>query len=133
MTGVPITESCVAGVYTPAFVERYLSRSRFDRNARGVAGVYTPAFVERQRMFSCLRGGVTRVAGVYTPAFVERAACSLAGKAAGQVSPEFILRPSLSVQYVKQLVVAILRVSPEFILRPSLSVQNAVSSVSSCR
>ena len=60
----------VAGVYTPAFVERLGSVSR--RPARGcVAGVYTPAFVERL-------GSVSRrpargcVAGVYTPAFVER-------------------------------------------------------------
>ena len=61
----------VAGVYTPAFVER-LSFGRIGGGALGcVAGVYTPAFVERSTL-STLAAGWTSVAGVYTPAFVER-------------------------------------------------------------
>ena len=62
----------VAGVYTPAFVER--SRRPLPsapRNPR-VAGVYTPAFVERRSRASESQGQADGVAGVYTPAFVER-------------------------------------------------------------
>ena len=63
------------------------------------------------------------VAGVYTPAFVERRIGDRGKRSVDRVSPEFILRPSLSD--VAQATTAVrtgrLRVSPEFILRPSLS------------
>ena len=60
----------VAGVQTPAFVERPSSSRRMPRT-RCVAGVQTPAFVERGRRWwtAIWPGGV---AGVQTPAFVER-------------------------------------------------------------
>ena len=101
----------------------------------GVAGVYAPAFVERpKRSAVILVAG--RVAGVYAPAFVERGArhslrrslCS--GLRSGNsgttttvtVSPEFMLRPSLSAREIAALTLAPdLKVSPEFMLRPSLS------------
>ena len=91
------------------------------RPLAGVAGVYTPAFVERVAKYSMVFQDQAGVAGVYTPAFVERAAWPRYGPAAAQVSPEFILRPSLSVVGLGGTVGCRRRVSPEFILRPSLS------------
>ena len=38
---------CVAGVQTPAFVERHRGRLSSKGGSAGVAGVQTPAFVER--------------------------------------------------------------------------------------
>ena len=68
-------DSGVAGVQTPAFVERIRAGRRpvIDRSGTSVAGVQTPAFVERGR-----------------PAVMH-------GRAEEHVSPEFRLRPSLSV------------------------------------
>ena len=61
----------VAGVYAPAFVERYTKVYDSGRNAPCVAGVYAPAFVEREeRQTKAKKRGC--VAGVYAPAFVER-------------------------------------------------------------
>ena len=62
-----------------------------------VAGVYTPAFVERSSFAPTPSPAARRVAGVYTPAFVERPRIGPATTADHGVSPEFILRPSLSV------------------------------------
>ena len=62
----------------------------------GVAGVYTPAFVERARSSGHPARTAVRVAGVYTPAFVERTPAARRGRHPAPVSPEFILRPSLS-------------------------------------
>ena len=62
----------VAGVYTPAFVERRCQPGRSPFFPECVAGVYTPAFVERGARVEDLAATETRVAGVYTPAFVER-------------------------------------------------------------
>ena len=89
--------SGVAGVQTPAFVERRSStaarspagrvspefRLRPSLSVRvvahppsrpggGVAGVQTPAFVERRGTSPRSPPGCGRVAGVQTPAFVER-------------------------------------------------------------
>ena len=67
------------------------------------------------------RPGAAGVAGVYAPAFVERAAIRRRRTAwRRRVSPEFMLRPSLSDRQAvpRQLQ---RRVSPEFMLRPSLS------------
>ena len=66
--------TCVAGVYTPAFVERWTTWRGAWRVSPRVAGVYTPAFVERTRYPEPSKSSVTTagVAGVYTPAFVER-------------------------------------------------------------
>ena len=188
----------VAGVYAPAFVERgdnwqiiegaeqvspefmlrpslsvrYRSRPRIALRRR-VAGVYAPAFVERARAWGHSRASMKRVspefmlrpslsegncdsvvihlggsvAGVYAPAFVERIRPSRkAFRSARHVSPEFMLRPSLSAAlswagscmaggvagvYAPAFVERRLprqlrnsrrgRVSPEFMLRPSLS------------
>ena len=134
----------VAGVQTPAFVERSPSPARSPSRAQCVAGVQTPAFVERpkqQRYILHLlrvspefrlrpslsvpperdtRGRRGGVAGVQTPAFVERCGDWSVTTATEVVSPEFRLRPSLSgpgfhVRTIRRLV------SPEFRLRPSLS------------
>ena len=85
----------VAGVQTPAFVERS-STVRRDRGWSGVAGVQTPAFVERSRRFAQAgprRGGV---AGVQTPAFVERSPRwrwqSARSRVAGVQTPAFVER-----------------------------------------
>ena len=63
----------VAGVQTPAFVERRRRRAACRIRPTGVAGVQTPAFVERFRA-STFDASMhrPRVAGVQTPAFVER-------------------------------------------------------------
>ena len=61
------------------------------------------------------------VAGVYAPAFVERLTAGQCNALHGApVSPEFMLRPSLSVRGVRYGA-RNLRVSSEFMLRPSLS------------
>ena len=65
-------------------------------NRTGVAGVYTPAFVERLTglLMLCWQG--RRVAGVILrPSLSELPGARLRA-AAARVSPEFILRPSLS-------------------------------------
>ena len=86
----------VAGVYPPAFVERWAARAAGWARRAGVAGVYPPAFVER-RLWDVMDNIARRgVAGVYPPAFVERAIASDAMLRVGEVSPEFTLRPSLS-------------------------------------
>ena len=65
----------VAGVQTPAFVERSQGRPR-GAGSRGacVAGVQTPAFVERRPPLTMYGSAefLVGVAGVQTPAFVER-------------------------------------------------------------
>ena len=63
------------------------------------------------------------VAGVYTPAFVERSLTTKRPDKFRRVSPEFILRPSLSVGSPIHQSGYLTGVSPEFILRPSLSVR----------
>ena len=64
-----------------------------------VAGVQTPAFVER-RSFRCPpQRTSSRVAGVQTPAFVERCRQDDVARGALAVSPEFRLRPSLSAPH----------------------------------
>ena len=107
-----------------------------------VAGVQTPAFVERRRAIvspvsapvspefrlrPSLSGrnpyqssAVACVAGVQTPAFVERAPRRLEQRERRPVSPEFRFRPSLSGLMPVRASVR-WRVSPEFRLRPSLS------------
>ena len=85
----------VAGVQTPAFVERRSGRPSARRSWARVAGVQTPAFVERSSSmgsFSFWPG----VAGVQTPAFVERFCVSGPAYSRRPVSPGFRLRPSLS-------------------------------------
>ena len=110
----------VAGVYAPAFVERALASARRSRRAdERVAGVYAPAFVER-RVKHGSRRCASSVAGVYAPAFVERAIADRASSAR-PVSPEFMLRPSLSGPEVPRRLRWTDGVSPEFMLRPSLS------------
>ena len=92
----------VAGVYTPAFVERTASRSSPLTTRASVAGVYTPAFVERCTFrMAAPRVGSTCVAGVYTPAFVERGwTCSrrldTCGSVAGAYAPAFVERGASS-------------------------------------
>ena len=116
----------VAGVQTPAFVERswYLWVNAVGAQFGSVAGVQTPAFVERGTQSlsgTAVRGRAVspefrlrpslsartlhqglgegaRVAGVQTPAFVERIGVVVTAHqfALGEVSPEFRLRPSLS-------------------------------------
>ena len=85
-----------------------------------VAGVYAPAFVERSppswSPTTCLR-----VAGVYAPAFVERGMGTMTRRNSLLVSPEFMLRPSLSAPAPMVRHREAQGVSPEFMLRPSLS------------
>ena len=88
----------VAGVQTPAFVERLPSdANRWGRFGR-VAGVQTPAFVERSSRARGTKFARGRVAGVQTPAFVERSAIGVITYPVSLVSPEFRLRPSLSAE-----------------------------------
>ena len=61
----------VAGVQTPAFVERPMGE-RVGTSSAGVAGVQTPAFVERDPPYAMPATYYEGVAGVQTPAFVER-------------------------------------------------------------
>ena len=144
----------VAGVQTPAFVERASETRRSSSTRTCVAGVQTPAFVERSsprrwrrsssravspefRLRPSLSvvppdlvdGGFrprARVAGVQTPAFVERPhALALRWEPSSGVSPEFRLRPSLSGDGVPAPSTTVsLGVSPEFRLRPSLSARH---------
>ena len=92
--------SRVAGVYTPAFVERTTKGGAQSRCGASVAGVYTPAFVERSFLRlsrSCDNG----VAGVYTPAFVERTKSSWGSPQQSRVSLGFTPQPLLSERCVK--------------------------------
>ena len=157
LSGLPVLRSapgvscqCVAGAYAPAFVER-LRPPVFGGSSgfRCVAGAYAPAFVERSSGAPCLisiaRG--PRVAGAYAPAFVERRGVALGStRPGGCVSPELMLRPSLSARasrrseygraarvagayapaFVERQRQRLRRwsdtgVSPELMLRPSLS------------
>ena len=107
----------VAGVQTPAFVERPW-RSPQRLQTMRVAGVQTPAFVERGAPCSG-RTGRTCVAGVQTPAFVERPWRSpqrlQTMRVAGVQTPAFVERRGLRSS------TRTFPVSPEFRLRPSLS------------
>ena len=67
----PSARRRVAGVQTPAFVERWTPCGGSSR-AGGVAGVQTPAFVERGLVRMSIWWPRLGVAGVHTPAFVER-------------------------------------------------------------
>ena len=116
----------VAGVYAPAFVERMADRHRGDHGLRRVSpefmlrpslsaggdgrrrhyrGGVSPEFMLRPSLSALAHAVirstlVQRVAGVYAPAFVERhhrAGWQLDAER-GKVSPEFMLRPSLSGQ-----------------------------------
>ena len=78
----------VAGVQTPAFVER-APAPRTCRRPNGVAGVQTPAFVERGTGWQRLCGLRTGVAGVQTPAFVERCPIRSGSPTRWPVSPGF--------------------------------------------
>ena len=136
----------IAGVQTPAFVERRARRPAPPGRASGVAGVQTPAFVERCRTIPPAgsgspvspgfrlrpslsvraaglrrRGADRRVAGVQTPAFVERPSRGLGSGGPGRVSPGFRLRPSLSGGARGGVRRGPPLVSPGFRLRPSLS------------
>ena len=88
---------------------------------RGVAGVQTPAFVERLREGRHGCRPTSSVAGVQTPAFVERATTGNGATTPRRVSPGFRLRPSLSVSRVRGRPAFLSEVSPGFRLRPSLS------------
>ena len=113
----------VAGVYAPAFVERDARWLWRGSRRSGVAGVYAPAFVERGRA-ARPRPASRRVAGVYAPAFVERRRMPPSSeRRVLAVSPEFMLRPSLSGAHRNKPDHLADKVSPEFMLRPSLSVQ----------
>ena len=88
---------------------------------RSVAGVYAPAFVERRRTRADPLGSTWAV----SPEFMLRPSLSVlrCGRRAGaglDVSPEFMLRPSLSAGSTGRAHPGY-RVSPEFMLRPSLS------------
>ena len=61
------------------------------------------------------------VAGAYAPAFVERASDTTVGISGQKVSPELMLRPSLSDGGDVRVVYPPHDVSPELMLRPSLS------------
>ena len=85
----------VAGVSAPAFVERTKRPPPTSRPST-VAGVSAPAFVERRR-FTRTSPRDTAVAGVSAPAFVERRRRGSATRStAGNLSPGFRPRPSLS-------------------------------------
>ena len=145
--GHPFPLAGVAGVCAPAFVERSEARRslRFPRAC--VAGVCALAFVERCRRSQTRRSRRSGVAGVCAPAFVERTCVHRRRLQHLRVSPEFVLRPSLSEclgrrrrqhrhrgvagvcapAFVERLSIRTAsitrrRVSPEFVLRPSLSV-----------
>ena len=117
--------SSVAGAYAPAFVERKISRCRMMIDVRRVAGAYAPAFVER----GCppTAGWTARacVAGAYAPAFVERRSArsgsSTRPRVAGAYAPAFVERTPM--RGPRRLSV---RVSPELMLRPSLSAAEGV-------
>ena len=112
----------VAGVYAPAFVERGESRCPPRRTPSGVAGVYAPAFVERY--------GIAFNPGPHcdpvSPEFMLRPSLSAGGRArgrenrfrgvAGVYAPAFVERTTSRCASASRLAV-----SPEFMLRPSLS------------
>ena len=91
----PPPGASVAGVQTPAFVERSGSASTPIRPSGRVAGVQTPAFVERSTSARCC-ATLWSVAGVQTPAFVERRPSSRsaasATRVAGVQTPAFVER-----------------------------------------
>ena len=111
----------------------------------GVAGAYAPAFVERRQARAAGAAAPAGVAGAYAPAFVERWKRGQKKGKKRAVSPELMLRPSLSVligmtkpirwvcvagAYAPAFVErprrcsrgsASAEVSPELMLRPSLS------------
>ena len=89
--------------------------------AGGVAGAYAPAFVERPPGSRCSGKPRASVAGAYAPAFVERTMCIGLRSRAAKVSPELMLRPSLSAGSGGRSDTCSVRVSPELMLRPSLS------------
>ena len=62
---------CVAGVYTPAFVERDCLLSSSSSWSTVSLG-FTPQPLLSADLADEIRMGIRRVAGVYTPAFVER-------------------------------------------------------------
>ena len=65
---------------------------------------------------------ISSVAGAYAPAFVERGQIAQAGRRwPSQVSPELMLRPSLSAPRGGVIEDLVAQVSPELMLRPSLS------------
>ena len=86
---------------------------------RGVAGAYAPAFVERS-WTTWSPSPPASVAGAYAPAFVERCSEAAPTRWRRAVSPELMLRPSLSGK-VLHAAHAGWPVSPELMLRPSLS------------
>ena len=86
----------VAGAYAPAFVERARRRPCLTHDGPGVAGAYAPAFVERSGVLTIATMPLRRVAGAYAPAFVERTRVSKLCCRSTNVSPELMLRPSLS-------------------------------------
>ena len=113
----------VAGVYTPAFVERDSGPAN-PYSYRAVS----PGFILRPSLSvdgssPSLKQSESSVAGVYTPAFVERATAATAPSPEPIVSPGFILRPSLSERRPLPQATRRYAVSPGFILRPSLSVR----------
>ena len=67
------------------------------------------------------------VAGAYAPAFVERADMEETMTDRDRVSPELMLRPSLSVLCLRCRLRVEQRVSPELMLRPSLSVDQVAA------
>ena len=115
-----MTYTGVAGVQTPAFVERRIlgstvtvripvspefrlrpslseaTRGRGACDAGRVAGVQTPAFVERMPVPKTIKTEEQGVAGVQTPAFVERRpaprAAGSAACVAGVQTPAFVER-----------------------------------------
>ena len=117
----------VAGAYAPAFVERICTRFLFVVEA-GVAGAYAPAFVERRGASSSQCRSRPGVAGAYAPAFVERTGRQpTRWSPAAAVSPELMLRPSLSDPFRGAGQCPQPGVSPELMLRPSLSVRRDAS------
>ena len=96
--GRTLTATGIAGVITPAFVER-ARRCRCSTGPdRRIAGVITPAFVERARPRCQAPGPAAGIAGVITPAFVERSPTSTSSSSSRSASPGSSPRPSLSVQ-----------------------------------
>ena len=116
----------------PSLSADYEPRYR-RRPAARVAGVYPPAFVERCYVRHPPLPAQARVAGVYPPAFVERGRRARGPRRAGMVSPEFTLRPSLSVTAAACAAGRGSTVSPEFTLRPSLSGRITAGSSTSAR
>ena len=117
-----VAEPRVAGAYAPAFVERIRGRPLTRGIIQRVAGAYAPAFVERAFKSFLAQLPAAGVAGAYAPAFVERPPNRrTARSAAAKVSPELMLRPSLSGAHFANRRKHRPVVSPELMLRPSLS------------